>query len=131
MKSKQHRRGRASRGIHTPSQPSYGADERKTQQLCRQVQRRIDLVLGELDDECFAGLWVLEVNPEPGSSALLVTLVAPDERDVMALNAKLDEVKGLLRSEVAAAIHRKRTPHLRLAVIPERALLVPGEVQGD
>jgi ribosome-binding factor A len=92
-------------------------------QLCRQVHERIDLVLaGELSDPNLDGLWVLEVAPEPGGTALLVTLIAPDDVDLREVEASLETVRGLLRSEVAAAITRKRTPHLRMLVLPERAL---------
>jgi ribosome-binding factor A len=106
-----------------PPQPGTSRAERKLAQLCRQVHERIDLVLaGELRDPNLDGLWVVDVSPEPGGTALLVTLVAPDEADLGAVEASLDAVRGLLRSEVAAAINRKRTPHLRLAVIPQRAL---------
>ena len=99
---------------------------RKLAQLCRQAHERIDLVLaGDVSDPNLEGLWVLDVSPEPGGTALLVTLVAPDDADLRAVETSLDAVRGLLRSEVAAGISRKRTPYLRLVVIPEPALRVP------
>lgn len=129
MKSfKPRRRGRSSSpdsiaSFDQPFDPHSARADRKLAQLCRQVHERIDLVLaGELSDPHLDGLWVLEVNPEPGSSALLVTLIAPDDADLREIDRSLDSVRGLLRSEVAAAINRKRTPHLRLLVVPERAL---------
>ncbi|HLT35894.1 MAG TPA: hypothetical protein VK034_06405 [Enhygromyxa sp.] len=98
--------------------------ERKVRQLCRQIHQRLDLVLiGELDDPTLDGLWVVDVQPEPGGSAVLVTVAAPDGAELEPIRASLDAARGRLRSEVAAAISRKRTPHLRFAVIPERALL--------
>lgn len=84
------------------------------------------MLAGELSDPNLDGLWVLEVEPEVGGSALLVTLVAPDGVERREVEASLEAVRGLLRSEVAAAISRKRTPHLRLVVIPERAILARG-----
>lgn len=84
------------------------------------------MLAGDLSDPNLEGLWVLEVSPEPGSSALLVTIVAPDEARLRDVETSLDAVRGLLRSEVAAGISRKRTPHLRLVVIPERALRMGG-----
>lgn len=84
------------------------------------------MLAGDLSDPNLEGLWVLDVSPEPGTSTLLVTLVAPDDADLRDVEQSLDAVRGLLRSEVAAGISRKRTPHLRLIVIPERALRMGG-----
>ncbi len=113
--------------VSDPKYPSYDPGiERKIRQLCRQVQERLDLVLaGELDDPTLDGLWVVEVQPEPGGAALLVTVAAPDDAELAPIRAGLDAARGRLRSEVAAAINRKKTPHLRFAVIPERALRLP------
>jgi ribosome-binding factor A len=87
----------------------------------------VDLVLaGELDDPTLEGLWVVEVQPEPGGTALLVTVAAPDHAELAPIRASLDAVRGRLRSEVASAITRKRTPHLRFVVIPQRALRLAG-----
>jgi ribosome-binding factor A len=119
------RRPSDSPSLNPQQQP--GRVDRKLAQLCRQAHERIDLVLaGDLSDPNLEGVWVLDVNPEPGSSALLVTLVAPDDANLPNVEASLDAVRGLLRSEVAAGISRKRTPHLRLIVIPERALRIGG-----
>lgn len=117
------------RGGRRPSDPPasfashHRAFERKVRQLCRQIHQRLDLVLaGELDDPTLDGLWVVEVQPEPGGTALLITVAAPDDAELELIRASLDGLRGRLRSEVAAAITRKRTPHLRFAVIPERAV---------
>jgi ribosome-binding factor A len=105
------------------SESRQASSERKIRQLCRQVHQRVDLVLaGELDDPILDGLWVVDVQPEPGGAALLVTVAAPDSAELGPIRASLDAARGRLRSEVAAAITRKKTPHLRFAVIPERAL---------
>ena len=93
--------------------------DKKTEQLCRQVFRRLALALGELDDPLLQGLSVDSVQPEPGGGALVVTVCMPpgapanDEAQVL---TRLDGVAGRLRSEVAAAIHRKRTPRLVFSV---------------
>jgi ribosome-binding factor A len=127
VKSSHPRRGgRRPSDTSSSFHPQPGRAERKLAQLCRQAHERIELVLaGDLSDPNLEGLWVLDVSPEPGGTALLVTLVAPDEAPLRAVEASLEAVRGLLRSEVAADITRKRTPHLRLVVIPERALRVP------
>lgn len=98
---------------------------RKTAQLCRQVHERLDLVLaGDLEDPALEGAWVLEVLPE-SSSSVLVQVVCP--RDVSPANVReaLERAGPYLRSEVAGAIHRKRTPHLRFLVVAE-----PGSEEG-
>ena len=89
----------------------------KIRQLCRQVQRRLELALGELEDPVLQGLWVHDVVPEPGGRALLVELAGPTAGPVHEILARLDVVRGRLRAEVAAAIHRKRTPHLHFMVV--------------
>jgi ribosome-binding factor A len=129
MHSNNRRRG-GRRSSDSPSFPINQASiERKIRQLCRQVHQRVDLVLaGELDDPTLDGLWVVEVQPEPGGAALLITLAAPDHAELEPIRASLDAVRGRLRAEVASAITRKRTPHLRFVVIPQRALQLAGGV---
>jgi len=141
MSSKTNRRGRKPRRERQPdpalpletlffaqNQPSSGRrgsrhsadnpDDARSRQLCRQVQRRLDLALAELDDPLLQGLWVQSVVQAPGGRALLVEVVAPDHRAIAPTLARLEAARGHLRCEVAAAIHRKRTPHLQFVVIP-------------
>jgi len=88
----------------------------KSQQLCRQVQRTLDLVLsGETRDELLGALRIVSVTSSEDSSALVVTVVAdvpPDRFDRAQIEARLAAMSGWLRSEVAAAITRRRTPLL-------------------
>ena len=90
--------------------------DHKTSQLCRQVARTLDLVLGgELCDPVLNGLTVTQVIPTPNASHLLVTLtsVCDDEPiDVVDALTRLDTVSGQLRTAVAHAITRKRAPRL-------------------
>src|SRR5258708_124356 len=52
-------------------------DHRKSKQLCRQVQKTLDLVFsGETRDELLAALRIISVTASTDSSALLVTVVA-------------------------------------------------------
>ena len=96
---------------------------RKDAQLCAQVQRAIDDALAcELDDELLAGLWVVRVEPAPDVSLLRVWLARGPDRapfDVDDVLARLAAAHGVLRAEVAAAIHRKRVPALTFALEPE------------
>jgi ribosome-binding factor A len=89
--------------------------QRKTRQLCSQVAQALSLILSsEFDDDLLLGLTVLAVEPAPNESQLLVTLrsdcVEPSEREEIL--RRLSQATGFLRSEVAAAITRKRAPQL-------------------
>ena len=90
--------------------------QRKVRQLCAQVADTLNLVLGgEFGDPLLQSLQVVAVDPAPDASRLLVTVTAglPGEsiNPAEAL-ARLEAVSGKLRCEVAAAIHRKKTPGL-------------------
>jgi ribosome-binding factor A len=90
-------------------------NHRKAQQLCHQIADTLSLVLsGELGDE-LADLRVVSVSPAPDSTQMLV-LVAPAVPDSVidpeAVIARLEEVAGRLRCEVASAISRRRAPKL-------------------
>lgn len=94
----------------------------KSLQLCRQVQLRLDLALAELDDPVLEGLWVHAVLPEPRGVVLRVLVVAADDGDPDRVTCALERARGRLRRDVAAAIHRKRTPQLVFQVLLESAL---------
>ncbi len=90
--------------------------DRKTQQLCRQVAETLNQVLsGECDDDLLRELQVIAVAPAPDASQLLV-MVGPLLTDQLVLPndalARLELASGQLRSSVAAAISRRRTPKL-------------------
>ncbi len=89
---------------------------RKARQLCSQVADTLNYVLaGECDDEVLQNLCVLAVNPAPNTSRLLVTVCScvPDPNlDVVQVLERLSRATGKLRCEVAATIHRRRTPQL-------------------
>jgi ribosome-binding factor A len=89
---------------------------RKALQLCRQVARTIEgVMLGECDDDILRDLIVESVTPAPHSGRLLVTVsLAPSAKPVSAevILERLDPVRGLLRSAVAADITRRKAPEL-------------------
>jgi len=88
-------------------------DERKILQLCRQVERRLSLVFaGEIEDPALDGLVVQSVTAVAGAGVLKVDVALPDDRDETLVMRRLGAASSLLRGEVAAAIHRKRTPRL-------------------
>jgi ribosome-binding factor A len=78
--------------------------QRKTRQLCRQVQRALNLALD--------GLFVEEVSPAPDCGRLLVRVVIPAGTAVAEAMSALRRDTPRLRAEVAAEITRKRAPEL-------------------
>ena len=104
-----------------------GRDRRrdyKARQLCRQVAQTLDLTLsGEFHDSLLQSLHVLEVSPTPDGGQLLVTLCADLPAGTASeaeLLHRVERVAGVLRSHVAAAITRRRTPRLKFVVRPVR-----------
>ena len=87
---------------------------RKALQLCGQVARTLSAVLAGCGDGVLRDLLVVSVTPAPNSSRLLVTLApAPgSSADPARVSERLEGARGLLRREVAAAIHRRRVPDL-------------------
>ena len=122
------RHSRGQRATHDRTDPDFffsdskrKQNHRKDFQLCGQVQRAIATALSaELDDPLLSELWVVQVEPAPTASQLLVWVAAPHDSELTVspevILARLARVAGVLRAEVAAAIHRKRVPTLTYAV---------------
>lgn len=103
-------------GIDPRTRPRGGSRaklRRHAQQLCRQVAETLEYVLAE-QGEILRGLHVVAVEPAPDTSRLLVTVGAllHDRIDPAAALEQLERASGRLRSEVAAAITRRRAPAL-------------------
>jgi ribosome-binding factor A len=97
--------------------PRTGTElDRKALQLCHQVAETLEEVLAECGDSVLQGLRVLDVEPAPDASRLLVTVAPEGAADGFARPATvqdhLSRASGHLRSEVAGAITRKRAPVL-------------------
>ena len=87
--------------------------EHKARQLCRQVQRALNLALAERSsDPGLEQLYVDEVTPAPGCGHLLVHFVAPADRPLPDVLASLRREGPRLRAQVATAISRKQAPEL-------------------
>jgi ribosome-binding factor A len=87
--------------------------QRKTQQLCRQVERALNLAFADRNGEDdLGGLFVDEVSPAPDCGRLLVHVVIPADCPAADVISALRRESPRLRSEVAAAITRKRAPEL-------------------
>jgi ribosome-binding factor A len=89
---------------------------RKALQLCGQIARTLSLVLSECGDDVLRELVVETVQPTPTSARLLITLSMPDGVDAAAAIQCVERANGWLRLEVAAAIHRRKTPELTFRV---------------
>jgi ribosome-binding factor A len=102
--------------------PGEKEPSRHARQLGRQVAETLGAVLaGDAHDEVLSGLRVISVVPAPDATRLLVTVEplpgAPASGlDPALLAARLERASGWLRSEVAAAITRKRAPLLTFRV---------------
>ncbi|MBI2805127.1 MAG: ribosome-binding factor A [Planctomycetes bacterium] len=97
---------------HSPGK----ASNRKALQLCRQVERTLSVAL---EGDLLRDLSVQSVIPAPDSTRLMVTVVFHGAATVTATEV-LDAIhmqSVRLRAEVAAAIHRKKTPQLTFRVV--------------
>ena len=95
--------------------------DRKTLQLCRQVGRTLDLVLGgDFGDELLQNLQVDAVEPGADARQLTVTVrpaSAATAEDLETIRERLEKVSGRLRTEVAESITRKLAPKLVFRVV--------------
>jgi ribosome-binding factor A len=87
---------------------------RKTLQLCRQVERALSV---QLEGELLRDLTVHSVLPAPDSSRLLVTFVYRGSATMKDVEAALHGNHARLRGVVAASIHRRKTPELCFQVV--------------
>lgn len=106
--------------------PAQAGHDHKLEQLCSQVFEVVSSAFAELRDEVLANLTVVEVRPGPDASRLVVLLTQMGEPQagtgVDDIMVRLERVRGFLRSEVASAIHRKRTPELRFQLVANQPL---------
>jgi ribosome-binding factor A len=93
--------------------------DRKTQQLCRQVQRALMMALaGECGDDLLREILVDSIDPAGGAGHLLVRVIVPGGLPVIDVLARLNDRSGKLRAIVAASICRKRVPMLSFIAVP-------------
>jgi len=94
---------------------------RKALQLCGQVARTLNCILsGECGDDVLRDVVVTAVEPVPNTTRLLVTVslaASGTGLEPAAVLERLHGASGMLRSEIAAVIHRKRTPELVFRVL--------------
>jgi ribosome-binding factor A len=97
---------------------------RKALQLCHQIAETLHGVLqGECRDDVLRDLLVQSVKPAPDSTHLLVTVSlspAALERTPGDVLQHLHRSYGWMRSRIATAIHRRKTPELMFRVAAPR-----------
>jgi hypothetical protein len=93
--------------------------EQKTRQLCRQVQRALNLALaGDFAASVLGDVFVVEVVAMAGGGRLLVQVAIPTGQAASTVLAELRNHSPRLRSIVAGYISRKRAPELSFVVVP-------------
>lgn len=109
------------------------AEARKAAQLCRQIRDTIEFSIStRFDHEALEGAWVAEVTEEAGGRSVRVHVLVADADAIAGAAHFLEGACGWLRAEVAQAIHRKRTPHLRFSVWPADAFFhASGDEEAD
>jgi hypothetical protein len=93
--------------------------EQKTQQLCRQVQRALNLALaGQFPGGALDDVFVIEVSAAAGCGRLVAHVAKPAGHAVSAVLKELRDRTPQLRAIVAGYISRKRAPELSFVVSP-------------
>jgi ribosome-binding factor A len=95
--------------------------DRKLAQLCAEIEEIVGLALGDAADHRLHDLVVRSVTPGPDGARLLVAVVATRALDLDSLeelHGALQSARPWLRQQIAAEIHRKRTPDLAFQVLP-------------
>jgi ribosome-binding factor A len=100
--------------------PFDARQDRKTLQLCRQVQRALMLALGgECADDLLRDVYIESVSPMGSASQLMVRVALPANGRVPSLEilARLNERSPKLRAAIAQSICRKRVPNLAFVAV--------------
>ncbi|MCB9695093.1 MAG: ribosome-binding factor A [Alphaproteobacteria bacterium] len=99
-------------GTRARRPPRNRSGDRKLHQLCGTVARTVGLALGASGHTLLNSCWVDSVTPAPDASCLRVRVQTLEGLDVRAFQRALAEATPWLRSEVATALQKKRTPRL-------------------
>jgi ribosome-binding factor A len=101
------------RVLRAPHREPFVLSKHKSRQLCRQVQRALNLALAERgSDPDLEELYVVDVTSDPGGGHLFVHFTVPECRSMPDVLASLRREGPRLRAQVAGAISRKRAPAL-------------------
>jgi ribosome-binding factor A len=88
------------------------ASRYKAGRICRQALEALSLALQECGDGALSEAVVVSVEPAPDASRLSVMVEVPAGHDPKRFWEALGRAHGRLRTEVAAALQRKRAPEL-------------------
>jgi len=91
--------------------------DRKLHQLCRQAQRALQLALDALPHAAALGLTLRDVVPAPNAGRLCVLVSVPTPALRAEAIALLNQRAGWLRTDVAAAVSRRRAPELTFQIV--------------
>ena len=95
--------------------------DRKSAQLCAQIRRALQFIVPDVLQQASLDATVVDVHAAPNTSHLLVILQpikALDESGCRQLELAVVQRAGLIRTEVAQAINRRKTPSFSFRVIP-------------
>ena len=70
------------------------------------------VIPGEVADPLLQDLSVQAVYPAPDASRLMVVLTTTRPAEAAEILERLEQIRGRLRAEAAAAVNRKRAPEL-------------------
>lgn len=92
---------------------------RKARQLCGQVRDVLHLALPGCGDAVLQAVTMVSVEPAPHTGRLRVVCAVPPDGGVSRATAEehLRRAAGVLRAEVASAVHRRHAPELTFDVI--------------
>jgi len=103
--------------------PGAPRGDRKTAQLCTQVQRALELaLLGACSDDVLMELRVAAVEPAAGSRRLRVVFAVPESVAGLgreAIEERLRAARDVLVEEVVQSIHRRKCPELVFELVRE------------
>jgi len=92
----------------------------KTEQLCKQVEHAVAMLVGELADDVLLGAAVASVEPWPDAARLRITVVLVSgkaQENTQEAHEALTRAAGVFRAEIARSIHRKRVPEIAFQVL--------------
>ena len=95
------------RDLHSRHVPN-----RKALQLCSQIRDCLNMCFADCGDDLLRELVVEAVVPAPDSRQMLVTVAVAQDLETPRVLNHIARAGGKLRTEAAAAIHRKRVPRL-------------------
>ena len=91
---------------------------RKTMQLCHQVERELSFALSASPDVVLQELSLMVVTPAPHAGHLKVTIGVPPGIPPGVAQSRLVEATGHLRAEMARVVSRRKVPEITFECLP-------------